>query len=399
MSDFSPRSSESSELQELQELLSWQRDADLGEEESRRLLILEANYPAAAKRFRQQVAQVGGLLKQIPVCSIDRSLFDTPKAIVVADSPNVARRSGSQRIVVGAVTSLLCAGLLFALVRKTETTDTAILAQTEVLHGTMEARVGIGGTVVDGALSGDVPLVADSMQMKVASDLPPHVLLGAAASANSDPATEPSSDSSVEADVQPLIQSDDWNVVVVRIDAKDRDEAMDQIQSIAKKAGLQLKGAAGHDESRWLGVVLASNVAGREDVVNAMEGVGNSEGYVTETPPANSQEALFIAAARESLKHPTRSELHHGKVFVALPSAPAASRNAEGPVVAASEEPKGRNSDSAVTAPAAVPSPAVDGSAVRSAKVSAKVVADVTLVVFEFSDAEKSGPNSSEQQI
>ncbi len=190
-----------------------------------------------------------------------------------------------------------------------------------MLRGTMEARGGAVGAEVGVPMAADVPLLADAMQMKIAADVAPTALMGAAAPEN----LESSADAlkgSAEADVQPLIQSDDWNVVVVRIDAEDRDQAMDQIQSIVKKAGLQLKGSAGHDESHWLGVVLASNVAGREEVVNAMGGerVGASNGYVTETPPVDSQEAMFIEAARESLKHPTRSELHHGKVLVALPS-------------------------------------------------------------------------------
>jgi hypothetical protein len=199
-------------------------------------------------------------------------------------------------------------------------------------------------------------------------------------------------------DVQPLIQSDDWNVVVVKIDSKDRDQAMDQIQSIVQKAGLQMKGSTGPDESRWLGVVLTSNVAGREDVVNAMESVGASNGYVTQTPPADSQEAMFIAAARESLKHPTRSELHHGKVFVVLPSSP--SVKGDDPTVASSQQVAAAGNASA-TSPGPVENSAVvaKGSAAKSARISAKALPAVTLVVFEFSDAEKSGPNNSRQQI
>jgi hypothetical protein len=403
MPEFGPESSKPSDLEELFELLSRQQDGDLSVEETRRLGILESAHSNATGEFRRQSGELSCLLKQIPVRSVERSLFEIPpltppQAIIVPDAPRISHRSGSQRVVVGAVTSLLCAGLLFALMRKTETTDTAILAKAEMLHGTMEARGGFVGAEVNVPMAADVPLVADAMQMKIAADVPPSVLMGAAAPEN----IESSADAlrgSAEADVQPLIQSDDWNVVVVRIDAEDRDQAMDQIQSIVKKAGLQLKGSAGHDESHWLGVVLASNVAGREEVVNAMEEVGASKGYVTETPPIDSQEAMFIEAARESLKHPTRSELHHGKVLVALPSESSASQHPVGSVVAATGEPNSSKSGSFSIEPSAQPSAAVDGSLTRSAKVSAKAVSDVTLVVFEFSDGEKSGPNSSGQQI
>ena len=400
MSESPSESSKSADLQELFELLSQRQDGDLNGEETQRLAILEFTHSDAAAAFRRKAGELSCLLKQIPVCSVERLLFElpatrSPRAVVIPEPMKGPHRSGSQRVVVGAVTSLLCAGLLFALMRKTETTDSALMAKAEVLHGTMEARGGIGGALV----AANEPLVANSMQMKVATDMRPDLLNAAAAPANLMAANEAISESSSEADVQPLIQSEDWNVVVVRIDAADRDQAMDQIQSIVRKAGLQLKGSVGHEESRWLGVVLTSNVAGREDVVSAMEGVGTSNGYVTETPPVDSQEALFIAAARESLKHPTRSELHYGKVFVALPSASSTMRTAEGPVVAATEEPEGGNPNSVSHEPLALPSAAVGGFAAGSAKVSAKAVPDVTLVVFEFSDGEKSGPNSSGQQI
>jgi hypothetical protein len=53
------------------------------------------------------------------------------------------------------------------------------------------------------------------------------------------------------------------------------------------------------------------------------------------------------------------------------------------------------------TSPWPVESSAVDseGSAAKSARISATAVPAVTLVVFEFSDVEKSGPNNSRQQI
>ena len=404
MSESTPESSESPDLQELFELLSRQQDGDLSVEETRRLAILESAHPNASGDFRHQSGVLSCLLKQIPVRSVERLLFEIPpltppQAVIVPDDPRIPRRSGSQRVVVGAVTSLLCAGLLFALIRKTETTDSALMVQAEVLHRTMDARGGTGEAMVGAPMAADVPLLADSVQMKIAGDVPPAVVMGAAAPANSESSAEDARENSAEADVQPLIQSDDWNVVVVRIDAENRDHAMDQIQSIVKKAGLQLKGSAGHEESRWLGVVLASNVVGREQVVNAMEEVGASKSYATETLPVDSQEAMFIEAARESLKHPTRSELHHGKVFVALPSESSASKKPEAVVVAATEQPNVGTSDAVSSEPSSLPPAVVDHSATRSAKLSAKAVPDVTLVVFEFSDGEKSGPNSSGQQI
>ena len=279
-----------------------------------------------------------------------------------------------------------------------------MLAKAERLHGTMEARAGSASSMDSAAMMEHGRMLehgrmmSDAMPMPMVADVPPNALLGAAAIANTDAAGGTNPEASSALDVQPLIQSDDWNVVVVKIDSKDRDQAMDQIQSIVQKAGLQMKGSTGPDESRWLGVVLTSNVAGREDVVNAMESVGASNGYVTQTPPADSQEAMFIAAARESLKHPTRSELHHGKVFVLLPSSP--SVKGDDQTVASSQQVAAAGNASA-TSPGPVENSAVvaKGSAAKSARISAKALPAVTLVVFEFSDAEKSGPNNSRQQI
>ena len=403
MPEFTPQTPESPDQQALFELLSRHLDGDLGAAESERLTTLESAHREASENFRRQAGVVSCLLKGIPVCSVQTLLFETPvittpRATPVPDPAILPRRSGAQRVVVGAVTSLLCAGLLLAVNQRPDDAGAPMLAKADRLHGTMEARGESASPMDSGAMMEQGRIMSDAMSMPMAADVPSNALLGAAAIANTEAAGETNNEAASALDVQPLIQSDDWNVVVVKIDGKDRDQAMDQIQSIVQKAGLQLKGSAGPGESRWLGVVLTSNVVGREDVVNAMESVGASNGYVTETPPADSQEAMFIAAARESLKHPTRSELHHGKVFVVLPSSPSMKVNEQ--TVAANQQVAAAGSANA-TSPGPAESSAVDseGSAAKSARISAQVVPAVTLVVFEFSDAEKSGPNNSRQQI
>ena len=409
MPEFTPQTPESPDQQALFELLSRHFDGDLGAAETERLATLESAHREAAENFRRQAGVVSCLLKGIPVCSVEKLLFETPvlttpRATPVPDPAIRPQRSGAQRVVVGTVTSLLCAGLLLALNQRPDNAGAPMLAKAERLHGTIEARAGSASSMDSAAMMEHGRMLehgrmmSDAMPMPMAADVPPNALLGAAAIANTEAAGGTNPEASSSLDVQPLIQSDDWNVVVVKIDGKDRDQAMDQIQSIVQKAGLQMKGSTGPDESRWLGVVLTSNVVGREDVVNAMESVGASNGYVTETPPADSQEAMFIAAARESLKHPTRSELHHGKVFVLLPSSP--SMKGDEQTVAANQQVAAAGSANA-TSPGPVENSAVvaKGSAAKSARISAKALPAVTLVVFEFSDAEKSGPNNSRQQI
>ncbi len=114
MPESTPESSKSSDLEELFELLSRQQDGDLSVEETRRLGILESAHSNATGEFRRQSGELSCLLKQIPVRSVERSLFKIPpltppQAIIVPDAPRIPHRSGSQRVVVGAVTSLLCA--------------------------------------------------------------------------------------------------------------------------------------------------------------------------------------------------------------------------------------------------------------------------------------------------
>lgn len=394
---------ESPDQKELFELLSWQHDGDLGAAESQRLATLEYSHRDAAERFRRQAGVLSSLLKGIPIRSVDRVLFETPVPVVpratpVPDPAVLPRRSGAQRIVVGAVTSLLCAGLLLAVNRRPDTAESRMLAKAERVHGAANVDAGTGSPIDSAVMMTDVRVMSDATPGQLAGDAPPNVSPGAGATAMAEAANETQNDELSASDIQPLIQSDDWNVVVVKIDDKDRNQAMDQIQSIVQKAGLQLKGSAGKEESRWLGVVLTSNVAGREDVLNAMESVGASNGYVTVTPPADSQEAMFIAAARESLKHPTRSELHHGKVFVVLPSSPSVKGDEQ--MIASSQQTAAPVSAN-VTGPSLAGSSAVASkeSLAKSARISAKAVPAVTLVVFEFSEEEKSGPNNSRQQI
>lgn len=402
MPEFTIQTPESPDPRELFELLSRQCDGDLGPAESQRLASLECSDRDAAEKYRQQAAAVSSILKNLPVRSVERLLFEAPVILgpqptPVTDPFIVPRRSGAQRIVVGAVTSLLCAGLLLALNQRPDTAGSPMLAKADSRQGTIEARAGGSFSVAGGAMMRGVQM-SDATRMQMENHVSPDALLGAPAIVNDETAGGHVTDDASASDIQPLIQSDDWNVLVVKIDGKDRDLAMDQIQSIVQKAGLQLKGSTGADESRWLGVVLTSNVAGREDVVNAMESVGASNGYVTETPAADSQEAMFIAAARESLKHPTRSELHHGKVFVVLPSSP--SIRGEKEIAAANDQVVAAGNPSAASSRSVGDSSVVaKGSAAKSAVISAKATPAVTLVVFEFSDGEKSGPNSSGQQI
>jgi len=193
--------------------------------------------------------------------------------------------------------------------------------------------------------------------------------------------------------ITPLVQSDNWNVVVVKVNSQDRDQAMDRIASIVKEHGLRLQRSAGKDRPEWLGVVLTSADGASEEVVTAMEkGLSESTTVRDSAESHMSPEATskIIAAVRESLRYPTRSELHHGRIFVALPTAPlmASSARSAGtlepsPTAAA----QNRVGEAKTSSEAVADKKTSEAAFAKSAATDASQVTPpmVTLVVFEFS--------------
>jgi hypothetical protein len=118
------------------------------------------------------------------------------------------------------VTSLLCAGLLLALNQRPDDAGAPMLAKADRMHGTMEARGGSGFPMDSAVMMEQGRIMSDAMSMPMAADVPPNALLGAAAIANTEAAGETNNEAASALDVQPLIQSDDWNVVVVRIEIR-----------------------------------------------------------------------------------------------------------------------------------------------------------------------------------
>ncbi len=192
--------------------------------------------------------------------------------------------------------------------------------------------------------------------------------------------------------ITPLVQSDNWNVVVVKVDGQDRDQAMDRIASIVMEHGLRLQRSNGEGRPEWVGVVLTSADGASEDVVTAMEN-GMSESTASRdtagsrmSPEASSK---IIAAVRESLQYPTRSELHHGRIFVALPTSPliaGSARSSGPPEPAPAAAVQKRVVEAKTSSEAVADRKSSEPALAKSASAEASQVAPmVTLVVFEFS--------------
>jgi hypothetical protein len=213
---------------------------------------------------------------------------------------------------------------------------------------------------------------------------------------------ENSNASEDDVSIAPLIQSDNWNVVVVKVDGHDRDMAMDRIQAIVKEHGLRLQKSAGQDQSEWLGVVLTSAVDQNSEVLTAMErdlGEQSPAKGAADSKVAESTSLEIIAAVRESLRYPTRSELHHGRIFVALPTQQVAklaigdrfeeSKTQNADVAASAARSKEDHSLQKRTAKASElglvePEVARQDDKTAAAVNAQQVPAVVTLVVFEF---------------
>lgn len=331
-------------------LVSRQIDDDLSQEDLSRLTTFEEKWPLRIARFRSQCLEIRGILQSLPVCSLAGSLA-TPLPLV---RPQTARpRMGTRHLIGGILTSVLCAGILLLVVKPWQNNAAPELAQVDFAPRNVSSME-----------SEALPEVADMVANSVIADSP----------AEFAPEAAPA--------VQPVIQSDNWNVVVVKVDGDDRDLAMDRIQSIVHQHGLRVQMSAGQDRPEWLGVVLTSAGTGREEVLNAMErGLGeNSQANHPETHLAHSAPAEIIAAVRESLRYPTQSEFHHGKIFVALPpEGPTSSGQSPGlPSVppASTAIPSGKDASE---------SPRDDSTKRREFSPAPKESSiAVTLVVFEF---------------
>ena len=414
-------------------LVSRAMDERLSVAEESELTRLEAIYPQELKSFRSQCQQIRTTMRLLPVTPVGSSLFVQPpadaKSVSSAGAVSTATgstatgstatgstatgeleihkprpfeepqtRSGAQRLVVGIVTSVLCGVLFLSLNRSPDdAASTPMMAELSPLSS-------------EHSLASDRPFSLETSDEMMVGRIP-----GAAAPLESPAATAPvmeadmptllvenSGASEDDISIAPLIQSDNWNVVVVKVDGHDRDMAMDRIQAIVKEHGLRLQKSAGQDQSEWLGVVLTSAVDQNSEVLTAMErdlGEQSPAKGAADSKVAESTSLEIIAAVRESLRYPTRSELHHGRIFVALPT----QQEAKLAIGDRLEESKTQNADVAASAARAKedhslqkrtakaselalvkPEAARQDDKTAAAANAQQVPAVVTLVVFEF---------------
>jgi hypothetical protein len=412
-----------SELEEALLLASRELDETLTGAEQARLAALENVWSKEVAQFRAQCRQLRNTLGSLPQTNVQVPLW---KMSGLSDSqtpaprPIVAgARRGTQKLILGSVSVVICA-LLLLIVRAPQTE----LASSERVSPK---------AAVSAAAASPAKTAVEQEALLADSDAMGGVGGGSVVGLNSQAIVAEESDVPDDS-IQPLIESENWNVVVVKVEGQDRDQVMDRIQSIVHAHGLRLQRSAGQEEPEWLGVVLTSSVEGSNEVLDAMEqSAADSTNLTTKkdnvTAKAKSSgarttkaSAEIVAAVRRSLQYPTLSELHHGRVFVALPteaefqaravrkgadrSAPRSSDNLSPDKAARGEDAAAENAVLAAPAPRGAVASSADGSqaadnkplaemkrrseptvaldAAPAEKATEASVAVVTLVVFDF---------------
>jgi hypothetical protein len=333
------------------ELVSREFDGDLSDAETKELANFEANFAAEIAEFRKGCRRLRSVLQKIPVRSVKGSLWAVPEAASVQGSRTWVE---SRRGVAWATVAVVIVGcLLLAIVRPWSELS---LSGPEQMVAVTDSQASLDAVPQNAARS----LVAPSA-MSAKTD----------ASVSSDDHSESLTDTDLL--IQPLLESTNWKIVVVQLDENDRDLAMQRIQSLIHDHGLRLQSATNAESSDFVGVVQTSAVSENDELVSAMEErVVDSRVSRDLSLPAEARRKEIIESIQNSLRHPTRSELHHGTVYVALSTARPNDISSPGSTVARS---------------AAVPhsNDAKDSSSANGAeKLADQPIAAVTLVVFEF---------------
>lgn len=275
-------------------LCSRDLDGDLNAEEQQRLAGHQQDERLAAEiqQFRRHSLQLRQTLASWPVADSGPGIIEAVRSHRGA-SATVRPRFPHARRLATALTGLAAAMVLFFLMRTPEVS----------------------------------PLVAS----RTGSDAPGAAARGRIVAA-SVPDAEAATPDADQVRTLALANDPDWQILSVRIDSNDRDEVLQQIQALAVAAGLSLQSVTTGDNTSddSFGVLLTAAPVGRQqfvDNVARFQHVTSSEWDPAEIAQWNRQE--LIAAVRSSMLSPTRSELHFGEVFVAVPGAAvaAADRN------------------------------------------------------------------------
>ncbi len=357
--DHNPISPEIAER--MQFLLSRQLDGDLASEEA--LELARIGNTELVNRYVGRIHQIRERLKSLPVKPVPGSFAVSVRQAILDDSAKSqtsvldgANRSWAQRLIVSATIAACALGLVIILRPSGVNDSYRVASKMNPASANLES-MGISDSVpADSVASMDSVMKAGP---PVAADHPEHE------------------------ELRPFLESDDWRIVVVQVNSRDRDDVMRDIEAIVAQNDMNIQPIVDHDDERHdnrFGVLLTSARVNEEDFINSVvpQADAKSADWNAQNVAESSRESL-ISRLQESLKTPTYSELHFGQVYVTLPKRSETVDVADQKLVARSAIPEGKASSQ----------PGEKKLAASSENASATTLPaprKPVLVVFEFTD-------------
>lgn len=268
---------------------------------------------ARIRQFEQECRWVGNALRAIPASKPGSQIIEAVRELSAAElvpTANIAKRAHwPQRLSTAktlAVTTLAAVAMLL------------VVASQRNFNGPQRSE----------------SLVADASRNSAAPDSAARIETGAVGNsvfAVPGPVVKTDDQAatveSTELAATVLSQGEDWQILVVRVSAANRDAVMKQIEDVAVSTGLRME-SVDHsvsvltdvDPASRMGIMLTS---GRPEANAFVDSVTHSA--IIQSSEWNPAEIAkmdrrsLIAAIRESMKTPSKSELHFGEVFLALP--------------------------------------------------------------------------------
>jgi len=189
-------------------------------------------------------------------------------------------------------------------------------------------------------------------------------------------------------ELRPFLETDDWRIVVVKVNSKDREEVMHDIEALVAKNGMDIRQVAGNnDHDPRFGILCTS--AGVDDKALVENVLSQTDAQATDwnaQSVAESTRESVIRRVQESMKIPTHSEMHFGQIYVTLPKS-TNPRAAKVHVAVADQPVVAKNS---AIAESAIPSASIGKTIEPIGTVDAmtSAVKVPVLVVFEFASEE-----------
>lgn len=319
-----PDSSQPAETEQIEFLLSRQLDGDLIPEESAELALIQQT--DAHRGCRAAMTDLRGQLRSLPVKPVSASFMTSvhdairqqSKTVSVASVVSVASAADARRgrILRGiiAVSVTACAAALF------------LLLQPPVDHTLLLAKAGDSPaarrTIDIPATASAAGRVAAQVSTEPESSAPPSTFakLNLIAQQNQ---------------MRVFIENDDWDIVVVQVQSKDRDSVMRNIEALVAQNGMDIRSVAGNDDDDTrFGILLTSTSVRDNAFIKSVVSETDAESADWNAQSvANSTRESLIHSVQESLKTPTHSELHFGQVYIAVPKSTEVPAARETPVL------------------------------------------------------------------